>query len=294
MKSIADGGVPSNYYSKIDIARYEGILPETINRYARQTKEKFVAKADEMGMDYKKFAQFYNTYRNGLISDKLINHFYWHNRLEPFAHLIKVFLVERKCTTSNTVQLCMDFGIRKTYYDKFKQTGKLPPIENRGKLPKYDVPARVGRSKVELPDGGRIDIPQNSTYKRFRDGIETCNRQSKDKVTIPEMVLVALKEFMEKRSNIFGEQVVILDDSKLIERTNERLYVDADSELVSKIYKFLQRYNANNTPPFTMNGFMAKAAKQMLDRVPLEYTHPELLEEQREIEKKERMHSGKS
>lgn len=292
MKSTADGAVPSDFYSTNDIAGYENISSEQMHRYARLTLDKAVREAQKADMKIQDWANYYNTHRNGLITDQSLNIFYLNDKLAPFAHLFKMFVVRRKCKQSNAVRLCCGYGIRKTYYDKYKKTGQLPPMDNQGKLPKYDRPARAGRSKVEFEGGGRIDIPMNSTYRRFKDGIDACNKISKTKVTVPEMVLLAIQEFMQKRKNIFGEQIIEIDDSKLIERTNERLYVDADSELVKNIYNFLQRYNAAYTPPLTMSEFMEKAAKAHLERMPLELVSPETAKKLKAVEEMEKKRNG--
>jgi hypothetical protein len=289
MKYIRDGIVPADYYDTKSIAEYERIPPDEMAKYAKYTLEAIQRAANERDLDIRDFAEIYNTHRNGYLSNKNINAFLWNRRLEPFGHLFKLFIGRRKSVSSNNILLCCGFGVRKTYYERYKADGSLPSVGNRGKLPKYDTPARAGRSKVEFPDGGRVDIPMNAIYRRFKDGIDACNRMSRNKVTVPEMVLLAIREFMDHRKEIFDVQAVQIDEDKLVTRTNERLYVDADSELVEKIYKFLQRYNAVNPIPITMSQFMEKAAQAHLDRLPPELVAPEILARERAVEEMEQM-----
>lgn len=288
---IPKRAVPEDYYTCAQIADYERITRGQIQQMAQLTMESLMKVAKTEGLvdkndqvQYAQLPKLFNTLKIGICTDKTVNAFLTHRSLEPFGHMFRLFL-KRKMAAGNdaTPVFYGDFGVRKSVYEKYKATGKVTDYLGRGKLPKYDVAAREGRSKVEFPDGGRVDLPRNAVYRRFKAGILACNAGSDQKVTVPEMVIVAMQEFMDTRKEIFGEQSVEIDESKLTGRNTKRMRVDMDPELSDQVGRFLQRYNKTHTPAMTLQEFIRIALRAQLERLPLELVDPKLAAQMRTL-----------
>lgn len=288
---IPKRAIPEDYYTCAQIADYEHISRQQIRQLAQQTMEALMKAAKAEGMvdkkgqiQYARLPKFFNTLKAGVCADKTVNAFLTNQSLEPFGHMFRLFFKRQMAAENDATPVFYgDFGVRKSIYEKYKATGKIPDYSGRGKLPKYDVAAREGRSKVEFPDGGRVDLPHNAVYRRFKAGILACNTGSDQKVTIPEMVIVAMREFMDARKEIFGEQAVEIDESKLTGRNTKRMRVDMDPELADQVGRFLQRYNKTHTPAMTLQEFIRIAMQAQLERLPLEMVDPKLAAQMREL-----------
>lgn len=276
--------VPEDYYTCAQIAEYEHISQARIRSLAEQTKEAIIRAAMADGLvdkngwvQYARLPKYFNTLKDGVCRDKTVNAFLTNPTLEPFAHMFRLFFRRQMAAENDATPVFYgDFGVRMSVYERYKATGKVPDYTGRGKLPKYDVAAREGRSKVVFPDGGRVDLPHNAVYRRFRDGVAACNAGSEEKVTIPEMVIVAMKEFMDARQELFGEQSVEIDENKLSGRSTRRMRVDMDPELADQVGRFLQRYNKTHTPAMSLREFIRIAIRAQLERMPLELVDPKL------------------
>lgn len=101
--------------------------------------------------------------------------------LSPIAHLFICFEEDGRKT----------WAIRKKYYEKWKATGIAPKKNGRP------------NKNYEGPKPKHINIPAPDFYDAFVAGVEKCNRKSFQQITIQSTIHIAMKEFMERRPEIF-------------------------------------------------------------------------------------------
>ena len=276
--------LPANYMSWREIGRLENQNIERLENTVRDTHSRLMSLRHIKGFrTLKEFAAYYNTYANELITDKQYNQFYSHGRLEPIAHLIKYFVVDRVTRNGDIMPIC-DFGILKSHYQYYKKNGRPPKVENRGRI-KTQFNNDGSRTKVEFTGGGSVDIPKNDVWKRFTDGINAANENSTHRVSIVQMVVMALQMFMESRPDVFlpVEMSVTAETRK---RNNDRVFVDISPSLRKKMNDTIQRYNSANIMPITQSRFIESAIKSMIERLPVELVDPELAKKLAESDKK--------
>lgn len=296
MKTLKDRVAPSNYYNWRDLGIYEKIPDAKIAELAGKTANVLKNLAQAKGITIREIATQFNLYASGMSRDKKVNFFLWHGKLEPIAPLIHVFVARRKTLDGNAIVDCIDFGVLKTYYEKYKKTGQVPEIKNRGRLPKYaECSTRENRHAVKFEQGGRVDVPKNETFLRFCAGIKAANKVSERRVTIPEMTLIAISDFMKARPTLFPEQSVDTD-IKTIKRDNSSINCEVGEDVVSDLTQFIQRWNTFEDRPITISEFVRIAVRTHLDNMPLKYRDPKLykqLEKEKAKLKERRGKNGK-
>lgn len=290
MKKQTDAVIPSNYIPIYEVCRVEKI-PDAKCKEMSETTMNIIYKMS-IEMDFpsiEKFVPYYNTAPNKLISDKEINRFYWHSRTEPFAHLIKAFTGKRVSKGGNIVVM-FDFGILRSHYERYKKTGKVTKVENRGRTKKYLLqPGENGRTKLEFPGGGALDIPKNEIYKRLRDGVNAANMLSSDKVTVVEVALAAFANYMELFPDTFNLSPLPINEQAVRKKAGGIYAIRwQDQELAGRVKEFVERYNGANVHPITMNQFVSAAVKAHLERMPVELVEPELAAHLKELEQKKK------
>ncbi len=295
MVNCSVGICPEDYYSKAEIAEYEHMDARTMADLASSTFRILGAKFEEYGCaDWRQMAKVFNNVAVGICYDRQINRFYGHGKLAPFAHLFRLFVKRRMAKkgdtahTSTNVDFYCDFGVKKAWYEEYKRSGKLPNLRNLGASAKHDVGrSRAGRKKVVLPGGGALDIPRNEVLRRFENGIADANSQSDERVTLPEMVLYAMREYMERRPALFDVSGIEVAEDRLRKRDTRVLTVqDVDGELMRWAHEFIQRHNGSGRQPITLRQFVEAALRAHLERMPLELIAPGLAAELRELEGK--------
>lgn len=271
---------PENMYHWEEIAQFERINNvERIGNLAQQTHTILVANCRSMGFPSEKaFAQYYNNISNGLITNRRYNQFLYHSKLEPFAHLIKWVLKDSVSRQGNKI-IRSDFGILKTQYEYYRKHGNPPDVFNRGGTKKNFTPAgENARTKV--------DLPKTQAYQQFVTAIKAANKGSRDKVTIPQMILLAIEEYMSNRPELFGNpEMSVARDSEIRIKDNEFIRAQISPETMKKLSALLARYNSANTVKMTQSQLVELAIVQMFERAPLMLSDPQLAEELREIEK---------
>lgn len=292
MINATTGVCPSDYYSKAEIAEYERMDARTMSDLAASTFRILGAKLEKYGCaDWRQMARVFNNVATGLCYDRQINRFYGHGKLAPFAHLFRLFVKRRMAKkgdnthSSTNVDFYCDFGVKKAWYEEYKRSGKLPNLRNRGATVKHDVGGgQAGRKKVVLPGGGALDIPRNEVLRRFENGIADANSQSDERVTLPEMVLCAMREYMERRPALFDVSGIEVPEDRLRKRDTRVLTVqDVDGELMRWVHYAIQRYNVIHGHPITLKQFVEIALKHHLERLPLELVAPELAVEKKSL-----------
>jgi hypothetical protein len=146
--------LPSNYYNYFDICTMEGI--ETARA------KNAVAEKKVEGVRYIK-------------------------ELKPIEHLFEVFEKPRKGEIRN------QYGIRRSHYDYWKRTGKVPKIS----------PGRPKRWEDDTYTNLNIPI-KNELYDRFKRMVDNANAVSAVKITYRDMIYVAMEECMQRRPQFVG------------------------------------------------------------------------------------------
>jgi len=136
--------VPKNYYNIFDVAKMEGIPKGTIDRAAH----------------------------NGLRGIAAIE------ALKAIGHLFKEF--EKPVRGGMRKQ----YGIKRTYYDYWKQTGEAPNLPT----------GRPALGKKRLA----VNIPEE-LIEEFHALVDKANEMSVIKVSYSDMAAVAIREFIDRR-----------------------------------------------------------------------------------------------
>jgi len=280
--------VADNEYDFREVCKGLGVNEEIALNLAKQTIDN-VVKRMRLEKIEGRISNYYDTYRQ--CGDKSLNSFLTHWKLEPIAHLIKLKSNIRIANNGKgfSNEYCT-FVMLQSHYDYYKKHNKAPKVANNGRIAKYETGKR---SLVEFKGGGNVKVPLNETWKRFKSGVSSSNKDNGTKYTMPEMVLVALEEYMKAREPIFGKKQIVIDESKLILAETTNINIPIDSDLVNELRAFIQRYNAVNTPKVFVRDIVPKAIKQFLDRMPLIYVNPQLYAEQKELEEKEKQTKNK-
>jgi len=147
--------LPSNYYNYFDICTMEGI---------DKTRAKNAIKM--LGVEGIKNVE----------------------QLKPIEHLFEVFEKPRKGEMRN------QYGIRRTHYDYWKRTGKVPKISpGRPKIWKND------------PTYTNINIPiKKDLYDRFRRMVDNANNVSAVKISYRDMIYISMEEAIQRRPEFAG------------------------------------------------------------------------------------------
>ena len=103
-------------------------------------------------------------------------------KLKPFAHLFREFPKGMR----------KQYGILRRHYDTWKQTGIVPKVSS-GRPPKW-----TGEEK-------NINIPAPPFYEHFKAGVKKANSNATQQVTIRQIIYLAMKEYMDRRPSLFGD-----------------------------------------------------------------------------------------
>ena len=148
--------LPKNYYNYFDICTIEGIEKDR----AKNT----VSRLGVEGIKHLK-------------------------ELNPVEHLFEVFEKPRKDSIRN------QYGIRRTHYDRWKQTGEVPSIST-GRPAKWKHNTNVTEVRAYI---------SKDVYDEFKAIIDKANSMSAVKVCYRDMFPVAIKEFNERRRQILED-----------------------------------------------------------------------------------------
>ncbi|NLB55485.1 MAG: hypothetical protein GX811_06930 [Lentisphaerae bacterium] len=158
----------------------------------------------------------------------------------------------------------VDFYVSKSVYDDWRIKGK--EYKEKAQVTKYGVPSSSKRKSIL--------VPKTETIKHFERVVKACG------FTLPEAVLMALNFFMEQKKDVFGEvPKAEIDESTLKDIQRSYVWGKIDREIVSRSWKFIQRYNAANVPGITFSDFLESAIVEKLQRLPLKLTDPEMAAE---------------
>jgi hypothetical protein len=100
--------------------------------------------------------------------------------IKPISHLFREFPKGMR----------KQYGILRRHYDTWKQTGHVPKV-SPGRPPKW-----TGEEKS-------INIPAPPFYEQFKAGVAKANSMATQQVTVRQIIYLAMKEYMERHTNIF-------------------------------------------------------------------------------------------
>lgn len=261
---IGNVSLNKSVYSLYDIAKFEHISKERIDKLMAACLSRATSAARD------KTATGIQAFFNSIASvDKTINTFYTHSRLSPFAGAIRLSM-ERVFNGKSEMHYAM-FYIPKAIYEKYKKTGveynaEAAPNMGEEGLPSCSVPKR------------RITLPDIAMLTQFEKILKKLD------IKLSEGILIAINEFMQKHSDVFGEVKSDKYDENLV-RENKMSLIQAyiSPETVTAVYKALQRANQECIVKIKFSEFVNAALREKLDRLPVKYTNPELYREQLEI-----------
>lgn len=266
---IGNVSLSKSVYSLYDIANIEHISKERIDKLMAACLSRATSAAP-----VKTAAGIQAFFNNIAYADNTINTFYTHSRLAPFAGAIRLAM-ERVFNGKRDIYYAM-FYIPKAIYDKYKKTGaeynaEAAPYMNEEGLSSCCVQKR------------RVALPKISMLTQFEKILKKLD------IKLSEGILLAVNEYMQKHSDIFGEVKKDEYDENLV-RENRMSLIQAyiSPETVTAVYKALQRANQECIVKIKFSEFVDAALREKLDRLPVKYTNPELYREQLEIAKAEK------
>lgn len=107
-------------------------------------------------------------------------------KLTPIEHLFEVFESFREGAKRNS------YGIRRIYYDEWKNSGKLPSSLNAGR-------PYLGKAELKLHIAPELK-------EQLVKAIKKANSMSVTKVTQSDVVSVAIKEYLERRPAFLNDE----------------------------------------------------------------------------------------
>lgn len=257
---IGNVSLSKSVYSLYDIASFEKISKERMGKLMRACLSRVIsASPDKTASGIQAF------FNNIAAADKMVNIFYTHSRLSPFAGAVRL-TVERVYNGRNETHYAM-FYIPKAVYEKYKRTGieyntEVSPNMGEEGLPSCSVPKRS------------VVLPKIALLVQFENVLKKMN------IKLSDGILLAINEFMQNHSDVFGKVKSDKYDENLV-RENKMSLIQAyvSPETVSAVYKVIQRYNMQNFPHIKFSDFVDSALCEKLDRTSVKYTDPELYEE---------------
>lgn len=266
--------VADNEYDFREVCRALRVPDAVSTRLASETVNNISQKMREEGVEGS-LAKYYNTYRQG--KDTTLNAFSTHRSLEPIAHLFRLKSNIRISRDKRVSHEYCTFTMLQKHYDYYREHGKPPKVEHNGSTAKYGTKKRT---LIKFDGKNTVKLPINETWKRFKYGIKAFNIQNGSKYTIPEMVILALEEYMDGRADVFPKKQVKFDDDQIKLTQTHRINVPVEPELINDLRSFIHRYNCMNTPKTTIRDVVPRAIRQFLDRMPIMYTRPDLYAEE--------------
>jgi hypothetical protein len=264
-----------NEYDFREVCKGLGVNNETALELAHDTIENIIAAMQKQSYEGT-LAQYYNTYRMAM--DKSLNAFLTHTKLEPIAHLFRLKSdIKISEGWKRLPHEYVTFTMLKKHYEYYRTHGVAPKVQNNGSIAKN---GNAKRTLIKFDGGGTVKCPQNASFEQFKNGINAYNQQNGTKHTIPQMLMTIIDEYMKERPEIFGVKKAVIDESKLVQNESGNFHWSTTPEQLSKLKLFVQRYNACNNPPVTMNEIVTRSVKRFLGAMPLIYTDPKAYAEQ--------------
>lgn len=262
---ISNCSIPKNAFSIYDIAGYEKISKDRIKQIMTDTLSRVMLASPN------KSASGIETFYNEIgCNDSYINCFNQHWSLQPFAKAIRL-TIEKSMRKTNLKECSFaNFYVPKSVYFNWKKKSiKYEKTQS-------EVKAFTTKEKIQPTT---IRLPNNYVVKHFKDVVKNLN------MTLSEVVITALDFFMKQHKDIFGEYKGEIDESAIQENKSSLVFAYCDKELVNKIWKTLQRINQVNTPAIKFGEFVETALAEKLEKVPIQYTNPQLFEEYKQLQK---------
>lgn len=258
-----------NVYSLYDIARFEKITEKKIKSLMTACLARVRSASPSKTANGMK--AFFNEIG---ASDAAVNVFFTNSKLKPFAAAIR--MASEKVFAEGKDLYYAVFYVPKDVYNKWKKTGKaynpavVPDMSETG-LPKYVVSQRT------------IKVPKIPMFTQFEVMLKSID------IKLSEGILLAVEEYMKQHSDVFGEIVRDNIYSEKLIRENKMSLISAyiSPETTNAVYKAIQRYNILNVCKIKFSDFVDSALCEKLDRLPLQYTDPELYSEALELKKVE-------
>lgn len=257
----------SKLYSLRDIAKYENISVEKIESLMSATLKAAAAMAENKTASG--IQAFFNTYG---FKDINVNRFVSHGKLRPFAYAIR--LQTEKCFKGQKEVYYAMFYISKSVYKDWHKYHKAYDGNVYPNISEYGVSQTYNTRSVALKKCPELNYFEAATKSL---GFK-----------LSEAVMLAVNEYMERHSDVFGEVPKSeIDEYKVRENKTSLIWAYIDPDVASAVYKAIQRYNMVNVPMVKFSEFVEAALIEKLDRLPIKYTNPELYKEQLELEKAE-------
>lgn len=266
---IGTVSLTKNVYSLRDIAKFERISSEKIEKLMSETLKKSVLCSENKSATGVK--AFFNEIG---VNDRNINMFLTHTRLYPFAKAIKLEF-EKGYRNGKEIQYAM-FCVNKSVYDDWHKKNKPFNSAAKPNMSEYGI-ANVRNSRS-------VSIKKCPEFLHFETEVKALG------FSLGEAVMLAVNEYMERHSDVFGRipHSDIIDESKIRENKMSLIFAYIDPNVTSAVYKALQRYNMLNCPYVKFSEFVEAALAEKLDKLPIQYTDPKLYEEMLEIQKAEK------
>lgn len=258
-----------NVYSLYDIAKFEKISEKKIKSLMTACLARIRSASPS------KTANGMKTFFNEIgASDATVNVFFTNSRLKSFAAAVR--MASEKIFAENKSLYYAIFYVPKDVYHKWKKTGTA---YNPAVVPDM---SETGLSKCAVSQR-TVKIPKIPMFIQFETVLKSID------IKLSEGILLAVEEYMKRHSDVFGE--IVRDNScneKLV-RENKMSLISAyiSPETTNTVYKTIQRYNMLNVCKIKFSDFVDNALCEKLDRIPLQYTDPDLYKEALELQKAE-------
>lgn len=257
-----------NVYSLRDIAKFEHISNERIEKLMSETLKKAVFCSESKSATGVK--AFFNQIGT---NDSNINMFLTHTKLYPFARAVRLEF-EKGYRSGKEIQYAM-FCVSKKVYDNWHKNGKPFNSSVNPKMSEYGLANANTTRSVQLKK-----CPELSHFETIVKSLG---------FKLAEAVMLALNEYMERHGDVFGDipHSEIIDENTVRENKMSLIFAYIDPNVTNAVYKALQRYNSVNCPYVKFSEFVESALAEKLDRLPVKYTDPKLYAEMLELKKAE-------
>lgn len=254
-------------YSILDIAKYEKIPKERINALMQNTLDLCVRYAPNKTANG--ICEWFN---NAGVKDNNINMFLTHTRLKPFAKGIR--LNTERCIMGKGKADFMMFSVSKSIYHNWHYN-KIPYNADVAQNP-----SEIGIINMKTSSKS-VRLPQSDMLTHFINVVKRAG------FSTSEGILAAIKEYMVNHADAFGNDwkptIEDVDERELQDNRVSLVMAKIDPDINNQMYKAIQRYNKINYPYIRVSDFIQSAIEEKLDRLPIQYTDPELYKEMQQI-----------
>lgn len=253
---------------------------------------------------YKKYGspdfQIFWNYNLEVINEIGLNKFGKHTKLVPILGIIECFEEKMALKSNGKLRYVISFGVSKARLGDYllaakvsRQTGQ--PIE----LPKLELNAiktrdliLFGEARINTDYGDRIRVDKNAVYQQFK---HWCRLNG---VTLKTGATLALKYFVDNHPI---EGLGDTEDYDILTEFDQPIYarvradtldqivkVKMDGNVYNHAHNIIRRYNrdianiAKDT--LTFDGYVNNAIYSFNQRMPLQYSNPDLYEQKRQLE----------